>query len=71
MKRLIFGISILTLLAGCSSTPTKEQDGASVKGYQIGRAMANWTDFGSDQAQRLVNSPSFRKKMVTAVGKAK
>ena len=31
MKRLIFGISILTLLAGCSSPPTKEQDGAAVE----------------------------------------
>ena len=31
MKRLISGISILTVLAACSSTPTKEQDGAAVE----------------------------------------
>lgn len=31
MKRMILGISILTLLAGCSSPPTKEQPGAAVE----------------------------------------
>jgi len=31
MKRLIFGFSILTLLAGCSSSPTTEQPGAAVE----------------------------------------
>jgi uncharacterized lipoprotein len=36
MKRLLIGVLMAGMLAGCSTTPTKEQDGAAVEDRKPG-----------------------------------
>ena len=57
MKRLLIGVLIAGMLAGCSTTPTKEQDGAAVEDRKPGMVVDRPPVKPADTTKPLATKP--------------
>ena len=57
MKRLLIGVLMAGMLAGCGTTPTKEQDGAAVEDRKPGMVVDRPPVKSADTTKPLVTKP--------------